>query len=94
MSQQIQSSRIWLCATTVILALVYFELGIAVADVAGQQPVTASKAVDPGVRPLPSAAGGPLAGLGAYETAFFAAAKAICVEIYPVPDGLGPRFPL
>ena len=85
MSKQIQLSRLWLFATALILALLYFELGIAVADVA--------RAVDPGVR-AGTSAGGPLPGLGADEKAFFEAARKIFMEIDTVPDGLGPRFNL
>jgi CxxC motif-containing protein (DUF1111 family) len=94
MSQQIQSGRLWLFATALILALACFELGIAVADVSSQPTVTVSKAVDPGVRTGPAAAGGALAGLGADEKAFFDAAKVIFTEIDTVPEGLGPRFNL
>ena len=86
--------RLRLAATALILALVYFELGIAVADVSSRPTVTVSKAVDPGVRTGPAAAGGALAGLGADEKAFFDAAKAIFMEIDTVPEGLGPRFNL
>jgi len=95
MSQQIQLSRLRLVATALILASVLFELaGIAVADVSIQPAVGVSKAVDPGVRPLPAAAGGALPGLGADEKAFFDAAKVIFMEVDTVPDGLGPRFNL
>src|SRR6266404_1900802 len=95
MSQQIQLSRLGLCATAFILAPVLFELaGIAVADVSSKPTAGASKAVDPGVRPLPAAAGGALASLDANEKAFFDAAKVVFVEIDTVPGGLGPRFNL
>ena len=95
MSQQIQLSRLGFCATAFILAPVLFELaGIAVADVPGQPTVVASKAVDPGPRAGPAAAGGALAGLGADEKAFFDAAQVIFTEIDTVPAGLGPRFNL
>jgi CxxC motif-containing protein (DUF1111 family) len=86
--------RIWLFATALIFALVYFEFGIANADVSSRPTVGASKAVDPGVRPLPAAAGGALPGLGADEKAFFDAAKVIFTEIDTVAEGLGPRFNL
>jgi CxxC motif-containing protein (DUF1111 family) len=91
---QICIGRAWRFATALILALVYFELGIAVADVSSKPTVGASKAVDPGVRPLPAAAGGALAGLGADEEAFFDAAKVIFMEVDAVSGGLGPRFNL
>jgi CxxC motif-containing protein (DUF1111 family) len=94
MSQQIQLSRLGLCATALILAFVYFETGIAVADVSSPPAVSVSKAMDPGVRPLPAAAGGALAGIGADEKAFFDAAKLIFMEADTVPGGLGPRFNL
>src|SRR6266436_6691299 len=87
--------RLWLFATALILALVYIErAGIAVADISSRPTVGVSKAVDPGVRPLPAAAGGALAGLGADEKAFFDAAKVIFTEIDTVAEGLGPRFNL
>jgi CxxC motif-containing protein (DUF1111 family) len=95
MSQQIQLSRLGLFATALILAPVLFELaGIAAADVSSQPAVGVSKSVDPGVRPLPVAAGGALPGLGADEKAFFDAAKVVFMEIDTVPGGLGPRFNL
>jgi len=95
MSQQIQLSRLGLCATALILAPVLFELvGIAVADVPGQPTVAASKVVDPGPRGGPAGAGGPLSGLSADEKALFDAAKVIFMEIDTVPKGLGPRFNL
>src|ERR1700738_1482919 len=85
--------RLKLFATAFILALVYLEPGIAVADVS-RQPTVVAKAADPGVRPLPAAAGGALPGLGADEKAFFDAAKVIFTEIDTVAEGLGPRFNL
>src|SRR2546429_3523330 len=85
MSKQIQLSRLWLFATALILALLYFELGIAVADVA--------RAVDPGVR-AGTSAGGPLPGLSRSEQDLFKAAREIFMETDTVSGGLGPRFNL
>src|SRR6266446_8464567 len=82
MSQQIQLSRLGLCATALILAPVLFELaGIAAADVSSQPTVGGSKVVDPGPRAGPAGAGGPLPGLSDDEKALFDAAKVIFMEV-------------
>src|SRR6266404_7898451 len=95
MSQQIQLSRLGLCATALILAPVLFELaGIAAADVSSQPTGGGSKVVDPGPRAGPAGAGGPLPGLSADEKALFDAAKVIFMEVDDVAGGLGPRFNL
>jgi CxxC motif-containing protein (DUF1111 family) len=54
--------------------------------------------VDPGVRPGPAGAGGPLAGISADESAFFLGARDVFQEVDSVSGtietgvGLGPRF--
>lgn len=65
-------------------------------------PHSGPKAVDPGPRPGPPGAGGPLAGLGLSEQQFFAAARSRFAAIDSVSgtipgegdSGLGPRFNL
>ena len=47
---------------------------------------------DPGVRPGPAGAGGPLPGLTADETAFFQDGLTRFLEVDGVKEGLGPRF--
>src|SRR5580700_3423459 len=49
---------------------------------------------DPGPRPGPPAAGGPLPGLGANELAFFTAAQTNFQEVDTFQNGLGPRMNL
>lgn len=49
---------------------------------------------DPGVRPAPSGAGGPLEGLTPREIAFFEAGRGEFAEAEEVGEGLGPRFNL
>src|SRR5204863_9377972 len=53
-------------------------------------PPDSSRARDPGVRPGPVGAGGPIAGLTATEGAFFDAAQQEFSKPEEVPDGLGP----
>ena len=55
-------------------------------------PSPSSGAVDPGVRPDPPSAGGPVAGLTAAQMAFFTAASARFQVVETVPAGLGPGF--
>lgn len=50
------------------------------------------RAVDPGVRGGPPAAGGPLPGLNSNEAAFFEAGLDAFTETDGVKEGLGPRF--
>src|SRR5262249_3216001 len=49
---------------------------------------------DPGPRPGPAGAGGPLPGLSANEVAFLTAAKASFQEVDTFANGLGPRMNL
>ena len=65
----------------------------------GSQLVSQTTAVvtvasDPGVRCGDIGAGGPINGLTASQTAFFAAGQDDFLEVEGAPDGLGPRFNL
>jgi CxxC motif-containing protein (DUF1111 family) len=63
-------------------------------DPVNSQTAVAFRARDPGVRPGPLGAGGPIAGLTTNELAFFDAGKADFEEVEAVPDGLGPTMNL
>jgi CxxC motif-containing protein (DUF1111 family) len=55
---------------------------------------TALAQVDPGLRPGPNGAGGPLPGLTPNELVFFDAGREDFLEAEGIGDGLGPRFNL
>jgi CxxC motif-containing protein (DUF1111 family) len=109
--KQFRLGRLAFVSTIVILVCRLVALpGIAVAQNATALNFGSSShggsgspnAVDPGPRPLPAAAGGPLAGLDSDERAFFTAARTRFQEIDSVSGtipgeagiGLGPRFNL
>lgn len=62
-------------------------------QVLADSPNTA-RAHDPGVRPGPAGAGGPIAGLRPAEAAMFSSARATFQEVDVTAKGLGPRFNL
>ncbi len=77
----------------VYLSLVGFTASMLLTNqVLGDSPNV--QAHDPGVRPGPAGAGGPIAGLSPAESAMFSAARATFQEVDVTAKGLGPRFNL
>lgn len=77
------------------LAVPVVFTAIAAATLLALEPATGEDvARDPGVRPGPAAAGGPLDGLTANEMKFFLLGKEDFEEVEDVADGLGPTMNL